>query len=708
MAFLEACRWREYRKNSIFRKTRIRAPVASPVGMLRHTAPFEIVSFQNTKPACPSMKKFLWFLLFALTGGGLFAAYQYYVSPPENFQAIYLVPKNAIYIIETDEPIKSWQRASSSKAWKFLQTQPYFAELTAGANALDSMISDNAQLFERFGSRHVLVSAHNHKKTDYDFLYVVDIEKAAKLKFLEEYMTNLSGYRVTQRKHNGITINELYDRKSRETLYVAFISNLLVCSYTNSLVEASIDQREEPVIGRDMRFADIAKQVGDDGMFKIYMQYGFLDEYMRCYLPEGNEYVNSLSKMLAFTGADFTMDGDEWLLLRGATNINDSLNSYMKAMLESGRGTLAAQAVIPQRTAFYVSLAVKDFSDFHGRFAKAMQENSATEYAEYQQNTAKIERFLNVSLQENFIRWMGEEVCFVQMQPQGLGRANEFAAVIQARDIEEAKTQMAFIGKQVRKRTPVKIREVEYKGHPIHYMAVKGFFKPILGKLFQKLDKPYFTYLADYVVFSNHPQTIKGFIDDYEAKRTLAQSERYQTLVDKFESTSNVFVYVQMPVLHNNLKGFVSADTWQDVQRNKKYLVAFPEIGFQMTDDENLFDTRLIVRYQELTDAPEPVLLASADTTMMVADSLAVVTDEEEEEIYLEDLSAEKYTENYPDGTKKMEASMKDGFRNGSYREYHPDGELKTKGRYQFDQKHGVWRYYDEAGKLTANKKFGG
>jgi len=333
-----------------------------------------------------------------------------------------------------------------------------------------------------------------------------------------------------------------------------------------------------------------------------------------------------------------------------------------------------------------------------------MQENSAEEYADYQRNVSKLEGFLKISLKENFINWMGQEVCFVQMQPQGLGRANEFAAVIQADDIEEAKRQMEFIGRQVRKRTPVKIREVEYKGYPIHYMAVKGFFKPILGKLFQKLDKPYFTFIDEYVIFSNHPQTIKSFIDDYEARQTLAQAEAYKTFAGKFESSSNVFIYVQTPVLHTNLKGFVSAETWQDAEKNKKYIVSFPEIGFQLTDNETLFDTRLIVRYQEPLTPPEPVLVASTDTTQLAVDSLTMADDEED--IYIEDLNTEKYTENYPDGSKKLEVSMKDGFRDGSYREYHPNGELKVKGRYRADQKHGIWKYYDESGKQMDRKKF--
>ena len=42
-----------------------------------------------------------------------------------------------------------------------------------------------------------------------------------------------------------------------------------------------------------------------------------------------------------------------------------------------------------------------------------------------------------------------------------------------------------------------------------------------MGDFFGKIEKPYYTIIDDYVIFSNHPQTIKNIIDDYSNEATL-------------------------------------------------------------------------------------------------------------------------------------------------------------------------------------------
>jgi len=347
-------------------------------------------------------------MLFTVLGLAGFAMYQYYLSPKENFQAIYLIPKNAIYFVETDEPIRNWKQISRNPPWKHMRTQPYLGELIASANSLDWLLADNATLFELFGSRHVLTSAHVYRPGVYDFLFIVDLEKAAKLKFLQDYLTNLSskGFRVTKRNFEGTSITELYDKSTRKTLYLSFIENLMLCSYVHTLVESAIHQKDDPAIGRDFRYIDISQRIGGGGMFNVYMQYAFLDEYMRCYMSEGNEYVNSLSKSMGFTGGTFDLKEDGQMMLDGYTHVNDSISPYLKAMLQSGKGTLTAQEVIPQRTAFYMSLSVEKFPDFYDNFILLLKDNSK-EYAEYTANMNRVEKFLKISVKDNFVKWIG-------------------------------------------------------------------------------------------------------------------------------------------------------------------------------------------------------------------------------------------------------------------------------------------------------------
>jgi hypothetical protein len=583
--------------------------------------------------------------------------------------------------------------------------QPYFNELTNSANSLDSLVRSNEQLFDMLGSRKVMVSSHIYAPRKYDHLFIVDLQKASRLDFLQQYLNKMGGdsYKITEREHNGITITEMFDKKSRETLYLSFIKNLLICSYTNSLVEASIDQMGQPQIGRDNNYIEIKKATNDDGLFNVYLHYSLLNDYMMCFLAEQNENVKSLSKALHYTALNVSIDDQEKIIMDGFTNINDSVSSYLKAMLLSGKGSLTAQEVIPDRTAYYMSLSVNEFSLFYDNLMSIMRETDP-EFSNNEKDIKRIENFLKISLKDNFVNWIGEEVAFVQTQPKGLGKSNEFAVVLKAKDIELARENLDYIVKQVRKRSPVKFNEFDYKGYPINYMEVKGFFKLALGKFFKGLEKPYYTIIDEYVIFSNHPQTVKSIIDDFKAGRTLGKKEEFNTFMENFESSSNVFIYGHLPVLYPALKGFLSAETWASAERNKDYIICFPHIGFQMLEKDKMFRVKFISSYQDMEEVRQKL----AETNMAsVTDTMAAGRPEEDnDEMYLEDLDAKKFTDNYPDGTLHMEVYIKNGLRTGTYKEYYPGGKLKIKGHYENDMKERIFKYYDEEGKLTEKKEF--
>ncbi|HXA00359.1 MAG TPA: DUF3352 domain-containing protein [Cytophagaceae bacterium] len=654
------------------------------------------------------MKKAIKYLFIpGLVGGLGYAVYFFLLTPRDNFQAIYLVPKDAVYIIETDEPIKSWKKVSSSRVWKHMQQQPYFGELTASANSLDSMIRSNETLFDMLGSRTILISSHVYAPKKYDHLFIADLQEASKLDFLQQYLTRLdnSSYKVTQRNYKGVEINEMYDKKDKTTLHIAFIKNLVACSYTHSLLEAAIDQMNEPVIARDHNFIRIKQSTNNDGLFNVYLHYSMLNNYMMCYLSSQDESVADLSKSLFFTGLDLALDDKDNIVMDGYTGINDSVSSYLQAMLVSGKGSLSAQEVIPRRTAYYMSLSVKDFGKFYDNLLGVMRK-SDPEFPAYEKDLQLMEKFLKISVKDNFVKWVGDEVSFVQTQPKGLGRKNEYAVVIKANDVALAKENLSYILGQVRKRTPVKFKEFDYKGYPINYMEVKGFFKLVLGKFFKGLDKPYYTMINDYVIMSNHPQTIKSIIDDYRAGRTLKNYDDYNAFLGNFDNASNVFVYANMPVLHTALEGFVAPEIWTSINANKDYIICFPQIGFQLKEKDELFQAKFVSAYKDIDEVKQQLIKMNTviqDTIGLGKDTTAT---EDNDESNVEDLDAKKFTEKYSDGSLKSEIFLKNGLRTGTYREYYPSGEVKVKGHYENDMKEGTFKYFNEDGKLTQKKEF--
>lgn len=116
---------------------------------------------------------------------------------------------------------------------------------------------------------------------------------------------------------------------------------------------------------------------------------------------------------------------------------------------------------------------------------------------------------------------MSGEFAITQSEPGLLGHDPELILAIRAKSIKDARKNMEFIEKKIKRRTPVKIKTANYKDFEINYVEMKGFFRLFFGKLFDKFEKPYYTYVDDYVVFSNKAASLLSFVEDYEQKNLL-------------------------------------------------------------------------------------------------------------------------------------------------------------------------------------------
>jgi hypothetical protein len=272
----------------------------------------------------------------------------------------------------------------------------------------------------------------------------------------------------------------------------------------------------------------------------------------------------------------------------------------------------------------------------------------------------------------------------------------------------------------VKKRTPVKFKEVDYRGYTISYLGMKSFFKLILGKLFSRYDKPYYTIINNFVIFSNHPQTLESLIDDYLDKNTLIRSEEFRQFKKSFDDESSVFIYLNTPVLFNTMKKLADAPTKASMETNKEYIVCFRQMGFQLIPEPGKFKTLLAEQFV----APEPAIEsaeAEAETEVQSDSTVVEPSIEEAEEIDLEaketdpmelpyiyalNVNAKSHTEYYADSTVHVKVELKNGFKDGSFTEYYESGKVKMTGEFEKDKRDGIWKLYDETGKLLLKRKY--
>lgn len=641
-----------------------------------------------------------------------YLAYIFLLSPKTNLQSIYLIPKDAVFIVESEQPVESWKKVSESDAWQHLRKNDYFAELTENIQKVDTVFRNNHNLFEFFDGRSLFISVHMISPKDYGIFYVLDLKRIAKLQLLKTYLNTLlnDDYVMSKRMYHNHEILEVHDRESKETMYLAFIKNQLVASYTHTLVEASIDQYQEPVLGRNLNFIEVNQKVGHEDLFRMYVQYHYFDDYVKRFTDTPSDWVRRVSENFLFSGFYFDLDKNSTLTANGFTNISGTNEYYLEALQKSGTAERTIPTIVPKRTALYISYGFDSFSEFYKNFEK-VQQNNPQQFESYQNGIEKVEKFLKIDVKENFVSWIDDEIAVLQIQSRISKGKNDMALVLKANDAEKARTNLDFVLEQIRRKTPVKFKAVDYKGYKINFLSIKGFFKMLLGGRFDEFDKPYFTQIDEFVIFSDNPNTLKSIIDDALEGETLATSKEFRDFDEKFEPESTVFVYSNVPLFFDNMYALADADTKQKMRKNKDFIICFPQFGMQLTPEDDLFESKLVINYQDVQEVKKNTQF---EDKVQIPNSKTQSSDPIEitdavfdlKPIYPTDLNAKAFSIKYPDGAIKFEVELKDGLKHGRYMEYYPDGTEKMTGRYRKDGQVGTWRYYDEQGKQVVKKRF--
>jgi len=650
-------------------------------------------------------KLIITFIILLVLGGGLYQLYNIYWKPDNFSRQIYLIPRDAMFIVETEAPVANWKKFSNSAVWQYLQQQEKMKEISDKANTLDSLLRANETLMNLLGKRNLMISAHTTRRGDYDFLFAIDMQKASKVETLKEQLENLfksMDYTVTTRQFNKCKIMELFDSTDRSTLYLAFIDNHLIASFTGLLVEKSIQEKDDPFIGRDFYFQEVEQKMRGSELCRVYINYKYFNNYLISLMGMSDPNMKDICESMQYTGLQVNVS-DKQLSLKGYTNLKDSTDSYIAALLQSGANKITAQQILSNRTAFFLTMGFDDANLFMDNVENVLK-NDESAYRSFKKSWDKIESYLGIDIRKNFLGWMDGEVVFAQNTPGSLGRQNEFVAVIKMKDKDDAVANLNFIEERIRKKTPVKFKTINYEEYGIHYLEMKGFFRLLFGKMFDKLDKPYYTIIDDYVVFSNSTATLLSMIEDYRLEQTLEQDKEFDRFIDEFNNKSSVFVYANTRKSFPLWKNFVAASTWSSIQSNQNFILCFPQVGFQLTADKTVFDTRIIANFEipQVDDEQTDMEVDEEENDdSSFEDSLSNL-----QLFYIEKMSGNVYTEFYDDGSVKSKTEMKNGIRNGKYKEFYPNQKLKVYGKFKNNKKHKTWYYYNDDESLLKKEKW--
>lgn len=645
------------------------------------------------------------FFIFGLLGAGFWLV-QKFIDPESGIPRINplnLVPSDAFFILETEHPYSVWTELSKTQIWKTLSKDEDWKEYGSILEEIEIKLSSfNNKILGVVDDRSIYISGHLYHRGSYDYLFIFDMEGMGALRSWLSVSENL-----TKRNFHDYTIYEKLDTQAKQTLHFTFIDNFFIGSYTHELVEKSIIDHKEAKLSRSFDFIEVQQKTIGEGVMRLFLNYETLYPYLVTSL--GAEYTEIMQENLPLFHSGFFFDLEEsTLLLEGFSNYNDSLATYLKIFEKSGTGSLDIAKVLPTNTSIYFSLGFNEFSDFYKELDMQLREDPI--YGkDYEKYTKRTEKFLNIDLAEDVAEWIDDEVAVVQIEPKN--ESSQVALIIKAKDDDLAKEKMDFLRKRVKRKTPVKFNAVQYKGYEINFMSVKGFFNLILGKLFDYFDRPYYTIIDEYVIFSNEPKILRKFIDAYLAENTLHQSKSYQSFISQLGKKHSAFLYLQLPELVNTDGGMLDEATIELLLKRRNVVEDFPQVAFAIYPGGEVYGTKALISIENML-LPEVRTLPKIFLTDTINYDSLLVNREEEQidikaiEVEIDDLTVKRQTEDHINGLTKYEIGIKDGLKHGFYYEYYLSGELKVKGKYKKDVMVGTWKYYDEEGNLIKREKY--
>lgn len=601
------------------------------------------------------------------------------------------VPQDAVFIAETQNLTKTWEATVKTEFWQQLVTSDYLEEFRSDINYADSLLQYNKTISLLLKNRKIAFSIHQLNNEEYDFLCIIDLQDATRLTFITK-AAKLLGYSVIEKIYNNYKLFELTDNETNDKYYVGIINNLLTFSFSNKIIQNSLNIEEEEW-RYNLNFQEVKGMGKSNNLMKFYINYSQVASFYNLFMDDDEGSIEEFVSSIYYSAFDLTIN-DNRLNLTGFTNINDSLNSYIRAISKTAPSQVSAHSIIPVSTAAFISINFDDFDEFYTNLMNEYHAENAEDLNKYNKQIKNIESLLEINLQEDFFSWIGNEIMLIKIRPFPGYSKDEWMMSIHCNSKDKAYERLNHMVNKIDENSPLRYKSEEYKNFIIGNLNVSGMFNLLFGKLFESIDKPYFIFIEDFVLFANSPEVLKRFIDNYLKGKTLYQRSNYQAIFHELEYKGNITAYINMPNFYQYMYSYSNAENRKILKDKKNVVMGFSDIGCQLISKDGLINTIIATNYDasssiglEIEKMEEAVEFSLSNQYYIELEFVPFISNEDNP-------VSGKYTEYYTDSILKIEGLFKDSLMVNIWRSYYDNGNITSTVNYKDNIPDGIAYFY--------------
>jgi antitoxin component YwqK of YwqJK toxin-antitoxin module len=611
------------------------------------------------------------FLILISGAISLFLWINYSHSAQKN--TLNLIPPNAIYIFQTDNIIKGWDKISTSSIWQSLLANEEVYKLHQNFSSLDSVIRSNPAFEHYLGERKLAISAHRGKNNMIEYAYIVDLEKSSNLTFVKEAFPMFKGYSIKPNYYESIEINKLTNNSNQKELYFAFVDNLMIISLSEKIVRDAILNRKNPFWQKNPYLKEIVNKTVKNSSIRFYINYNECEWLSNKYFGNKDNFLTSFSQNLLFSGFSFELNENK-MIFEGYTK-HGYKPSIFNALYDVKPDKQNAFRLVSNQTTNYLSFSFEDFNDFHEKYVKYSLASSESALRNFKSTILLLEKSSNISIKFGLLKWIGNEIAITHLRNFYSGKNT--VLFIHAKNMETAKKSLAFVSKQTMQKNSENSSVEIYRNHLINRMQTDDLFKLYFKNMLDGFQTPVYTFIREYVVFAENEAVIKSVIDDYLDKRVLVQNPDFNDFRDYFFRSGNITFFAQMPKYFDKMLELADTSAKKTFRKNREILSSFEFIGVQLEESNGMFKTRMVIRHnQEAAKVDQKGYIETDIFSDLLIDAV------ESLQFKINTTNAEKDS--------------------GNIKLYYPDNKIRAEGLIKERKPEGTWKTYYQSGNLSS------
>lgn len=559
------------------------------------------------------MKKifFTFFFILSLLGG---AYYYLEVSQNSKISSLWaMVPSNAVYVYETNNPIPVWNDLEQKPAWSNLYDITFFKNLKQNLELLDSLSGKNGSLDKLLRKKQILISAHIISSDGFDHVFYAQFSSPEEKKIAGALLKAFHGsnHLITEKRlFNGIFITEVMDKKKNISFAYIHEGDFFAGSFTPYLIEDVVrsiaGNEKESFAKRNSKLFELARMDNDEGNLYVDMA-GLAQLGMMFSDNKEDERLKTLNTFARSSFLDITINDHEFLLT-GFT-VPAQRRDFIQTFHGQRPGRLDMRNYIPVRTALFYHLTFHDprrWSDslhiYRLEYEKGYKERREALQAEIKIDPAV------------FYEWIDGEVGLFVLESVDVANPEQ-VLLVKMKDIDKALSSINDLSSLISLSFNDSVYVESYANTEIRQLKIQELPEKLFGNMFSGFPTSFYSFVGNYLVIGNKISSVKDALFEIESENTWGRSVKHNLFLEGLIQESNISVVINTNRFWNTLNSKVSPK-WKEVM-DKWYnpLRRYELAAVQVVSMDDKFYTSIDVKFnpEQVHDRQFPELNIEAE-----------------------------------------------------------------------------------------------